>query len=455
MSTQSTGTEWNRYDLSQRGFFYDDDSRPPKYPLPPHVEALRDSMLDFACEDFDLDSKGEDEASIIKEINKSAMKFEKGKFSENVWESLFQKYFFEPLVQDASASGGDSRKISRSKYYYDAIVFDSKAAWVTFDKSGNALGNSMADPFRNKKRPQVDGAFYFPIYHLTEKSPIPGATGHTGMEWHKASTPSLVESFSWSKLKKLHEHGLRPSPFHAFKKKQPLENDMKCYPWLVVEHKHKKNTFEKLREEAYCQAVNASGCAVRLNQITAKFAVELPKEAHIPPIPAVTTVGPEVKVWITYFAKDFMAYYYADEDYSEQSFQRCEQGYMMQCIWKGDITNPHDIIKFRLILENTYTWATRVYKPLLTTYIDRWSFACSDAALNSAHSAMVPRQQKMELSKGIPSIQRETLIQEIHRIISERLETLAQVAAILYIVFVGGFALLDFLREERGRVYIP
>jgi len=128
---------------------------------------------------------------------------------------------------------------------------------------------------------------------------------------------------------------------------------------------------------------------------------------------------------------------------------------MMQCIWKGDITNPHDIIKFRLILENTYTWATRVYKPLLTTYIDRWSFACSDAALNSARSAMVPRQQKMELSKGLPSIQRETLIQEIHRIISERLETLAQVAAILYIVFVGGFALLDFLREERGRVYIP
>ncbi|ENH74920.1 hypothetical protein FOC1_g10002465 [Fusarium oxysporum f. sp. cubense race 1] len=426
MSTQSTGTEWNRYDLSQRGFFYDDDSRPPKDPLPPHVEALRDSMLDFACEDFDLDSKGEDEANIIfrflvhlqkdlTRINKSAMKFEEGKFSEDVWESLFQKYFFEPLVQDASASGGDSRKISRSKYYYDAIVFDSKAAWVTFDKSGNALG----------------------------------------MEWHKASTPSLVESFSWSKLKKLHEHGLRSSPFHAFKKKQPLENDMKCYPWLVVEHKHKKNTFEKLREKAYCQAVNASGCAVRLNQITAKFAVELPKEAHIPPIPAVTTVGPEVKVWITYFAKDFMAYYYADEEYSEQSFQRCEQGYMMQCIWEGDITNPHDIIKFRLILENTYTWATRVYKPLLTTYIDRWSFAYSDAALNSAHSAMAPRQQKMELSKGLPSIQRETLIQEIHRIISERLETLGQVAAILYIVFVGGFALLDFLREERGRVYIP
>jgi len=48
------------------------------------------------------------------------MKFEEGKFSENVWESLFQKYFFEPLVQDASASGGDSRK-SVSNYYSKTV----------------------------------------------------------------------------------------------------------------------------------------------------------------------------------------------------------------------------------------------------------------------------------------------------------------------------------------------
>lgn len=44
----------------------------------------------------------------------------------------------------------------------------------------------------------------------------------------------------------------------------------------------------------------------------------------------------------------------------------------MQCIWKGDMTQPRDIVRFRLILENTYTWATRVFKPLIATYIDQW-----------------------------------------------------------------------------------
>lgn len=70
------------------------------------------------------------------------------------------------------------------------------------------------------------------------------------------------------------------------------------------------------------------------------------------------------------------------------------------------MTEPRDIVKFRLILENTYTWATRVFKPLMTTYIDQWRFVYSDGGLNSSNVAMVRRQESIELSRNaLPLIQ--------------------------------------------------
>lgn len=83
---------------------------------------------------------------------------------------------------------------------------------------------------------------------------------------------------------------------------------------------------EKLKEVAYCQAVNGSGCAVRLNQIAAKYTLELSRQAHVPPIPAITTVGPEVKVWITYYIKDFLPN--DDRDYGEQQSHRHDSAYV-------------------------------------------------------------------------------------------------------------------------------
>jgi hypothetical protein len=78
----------------------------------------------------------------------------------------------------------------------------------------------------------------------------------------------------------------------------------------------------------------------------------------------------------------------------------------MQCIWEGDMTEPRDIVKFHRILENTYTWATRVFKPLMTTYIDQWRFVYSDGGLSSSNVAMVRRQESIELSRNaLPLIQ--------------------------------------------------
>ncbi|KAM0547765.1 hypothetical protein ACHAPJ_010226 [Fusarium lateritium] len=267
------------------------------------------------------------------------------------------------------------------------LTSDSEDLWVTFDPKSRRLGNSLPDQFYNKSRPKPDRAFYFPIYHLTEESHVPGIADPEALEWHKSAMPDLVQSFSWPNLKRLHAYGLRPSPFHAFDKKKPLEKYLKCFPWLVVEHKNMPENCKKLKHVAYCQAVNGSGCAVRLNQVAAKYTLELAEEAHVPPIPAVTTVGPEVKVWITYYIKDFFPYW--DDNYNEQQDKRYDSAYMMQCIWDGDMTEPDDIIEFRLILENIYTWATRVFKPQITTYIDQWSFAHSPSS-----------QQRMELPRS-------------------------------------------------------
>ncbi|ENH75823.1 hypothetical protein FOC1_g10001973 [Fusarium oxysporum f. sp. cubense race 1] len=394
---------WDRDDLDKKGFFFDDSIRTtiPWAPFPPHVEALRLSMLDFTCQDFDATS---DEDAATQHV---AKRYSKGGYSESDWEDFFRKSFFDPLVQTASGSPVDSRRVSRCNYYYDTVVFDTDALWETFNGKGEDVDDLTAHRFETVKCPKPDYAFYLPMYHLSADSHIPEITDHRAREWHKAPTPSLVESFSWSNLKMLHKNGLRPTPFRVFNK-EPREKDLKCYPWLIVEYKKEKYTSferERLEETVCCQAANGSASAVKLNQIAARYTVELPDEAHVPPIPIVTTVGPKVKVWITYLAKDCMVLCKSKYSWSSK-WERRSQAYMMKCIWKGDMTIPQDIVKFRLILENTYTWATRVFKPLITTYIDQWRFVHSRGGLDSTSATMARRQQAMELSgSALPLIQ--------------------------------------------------
>lgn len=169
------------------------------------------------------------------------------------------------------------------------------------------------------------------MYH--PDSQIPTVTRHGAREWHKESTPSLVEPFLWSSLRELHRHGLKPTPFNVLNKKNPLESDLASYPWLVVEYKRANGTARsntasstRLEEVVYCQAANASGCAVKLNQNAAKFATQMAGDAQIPPVPTITTVGPQVKVWITFFARDFMAYRFIDKDI--QQYHKYKEGYV-------------------------------------------------------------------------------------------------------------------------------
>ncbi|KAM0347334.1 hypothetical protein ACHAPU_004853 [Fusarium lateritium] len=378
---------WKRSVLFSTGFFYDEYIRDTKKnPFPSHVESLRQSMLDFTCQDsYPIPQEDIN-------IQKEAVRLKNGEYSEVHFEYFFEKFFFGPLRQQVEISDKRDRKVSRCNYYYDSIVVDLDIKWGAFDKEKDNLF----------KAPKPDLAFFIPIYHLTSNSHIPTVTDNGTREWHKESTPSLVKSFSWSTLKRLHEHGLRPSPFDDFKMKGPKEKHLRCYPWLIVEYKktdkYKPAELNRLHEVVYCQAANASGCAARLNRNAAKFAVHLPEDAQVPPVPAITTIGAEVKVWITYLAKDFMAYHFVTKKI--ETYERVEEGYMMQCIWTGDMTKADDIRKFRLILENTSTWGTRVFRPLMATYIEQWWLACCDIGPTCANAAITRRQERAELVRS-------------------------------------------------------
>ncbi|KAF4483506.1 hypothetical protein FAGAP_11740 [Fusarium agapanthi] len=387
---------WKRSSLAHTGFVYDEDIRDQsRYPFPPHVKSLEQAMLDFTCQDFDPTT--EKDLSIQNEAKMLA----KGGFKEDRWDEFYRAYFFNPLMEHASITGKRPRISSRCQYYYDSIVFNTDALWTTFNTRDERSQLFIA--------PKPDLVFLLPMYH--PESDIPTVTRHAAREWHKESTASLVEPFLWSTLKGLHQHGLKSTPFSVLNKKIPLESDLTSYPWLVVEYKRAKGTArgyttssKRLEEVLYCQAANASGCAVKLNQNAARFALPLAHDAQVSPVPVITTVGPEVKVWITFFAKDFMAYQY--DVNGKQEFHRQEEGYMMQCIWTGDMTEPYDILKFRLILENTYTWAIRVFKPLVAAYIDQWRLAYPADSPCLASMTRARQQDKLELTRStVRSIQ--------------------------------------------------
>ncbi|KAF5651441.1 hypothetical protein F25303_4093 [Fusarium sp. NRRL 25303] len=380
---------WKRSSLAELGFFYDEDllsedqKDKGRKEFPPHVRRLELAMLDFTCQELDMPTRKD------LKIQLEAERLTNGGFSEDRWVDFFRTFFFNPLLQHASVSGGKSRISSRCQYYYDSIVFDTDSIWGAFDKR-----NETVKAF---KAPKPDLVFYLPMYHL--ETYIPTITDYEAQQWHKSSTPSLVESFSWSNLKNLHKFGLQATPFNVLEKERPQEQDLSCFPWLIVEYKKAKSApgeLDRLKEVVYCQAANASGCAVNLNENAARYAVKLVNDAQVPPVVSVTTVGPQVKVWITFFARDFMAYCW---DFNGAKYEKQEKGYMMQCIWTGDMTVPQDILQFRLILENTYTWAKRVFKPLMATYIDQWKFACIDDIPSAAYTESKRRRERLELSR--------------------------------------------------------
>ncbi|KAH7113168.1 hypothetical protein B0J13DRAFT_590780 [Dactylonectria estremocensis] len=470
---------WSRWQLAEKAFFYDEDIRStaiPAAPYPPHVEALRSSMLDFSCPfpgyqslgdavgGFQFDEpknqwQGRDSGSALTAVYKiqnEAMSIHQGGYSEKRWESFFHDQFFKPLAESTSVSKAHFRRVSRCNYFYDAFRADGNLLWNLFRARADETDISDLTDFQAEKCPKPDYAFYLPMYHLDAEPRIPKIKDSEALQWNQSPGHTLADPFSWSTLKELVKYGLRPTPFRVFRN-PPVEASLNCYPWLIVEHK--KERVRRSEEVVCCQAANAGACAVKLNQIAARYAVELGDDAQVPPIPTVTTIGSCVKVWIMYFSRDF--YVPSKQPYVlRAAWESCKKGYVMRAIWEGDMTKLEDIVKFQLVLENTHTWAMRALKPLLSSYIDQWKFVHCQAGITAANTALLHRQQIMEqcqmvvpmvqsflnnqsaielddskqsrvtpllmglLVQQICTLERQTLTVEVDRIITERIKAL-------------------------------
>ncbi|KAF5973632.1 hypothetical protein FBULB1_8205 [Fusarium bulbicola] len=296
-----------------------------------------------------------------------------GGYDENTWRGVFEKRFLDQLTETLSSSNDDSRRSygmcdskSYPAYVLNKVNRSGDQIWTLFEPDQKATTTRL----RPVKSPKPDQVFYLPIYHRHNDTGLPKVVDPKARQWSQAGDSRAMEPFTWSTLQALNKFGLEPSPFRIFDK-SPLESNLRCYPWLVIEHKREKDQNEALERVVNCQAANAAACAISLVQQTAQYAVRLPRHAHIPPIPVITTVGSSVTVWLTYFAEDFDAPC-SRRDTNEVLTRRRRQGYVMRTIWKGDIKNLADIMAFQMILDNAHTWATRVFKPIIAAYIEQW-----------------------------------------------------------------------------------
>ena len=78
------------------------------------------------------------------------------------------------------------------------------------------------------------------------------------------------------------------------------KTNLMCFPWAIVEVKQPRVGNADI-EKCYCQAANDSAIALRmLGALFQKATGCVP--ADLPPIIAITCVGPELRVWLTYNA---------------------------------------------------------------------------------------------------------------------------------------------------------
>ncbi|KAF5241411.1 hypothetical protein FAUST_3841 [Fusarium austroamericanum] len=405
---RQSSMSWDRYELGQKNIFYDEKLRLfPAQVLPLHVERVRQSTLDFSCalrgatdpsllSDHSLQAlvnglNPEPALKAAQKAQREAVNIVNGGFKETKWATFFETHFFSALSDSLSVSKEDSRRISRSKYYYDGIKREIDESWTLFSKDNvNGLGS-----FERIKCPKPDHAFFLPIYHSANNAGSPAIADAEARQWNQTQVPLGTEPFSWSTLKKLNGFGLQSTPRRIFDK-PPLEANLKCYPWFIVEHK-KENESER---NVSCQAANAAACAISLVKHSAQYALKLLDQAHVPPIPAMTTIGSRVTIWLMYYAKDFDAPC-SRRSTNEVTTKKRKEGHIMHAVWSGDMTKLMDTLKLQIILDNVHTWAMRVFKPLISTYIEQWHYVHCHPSLDIPEVHAMLSQSKYNRDRTI------------------------------------------------------
>ncbi|KAH8657834.1 hypothetical protein BX600DRAFT_439019 [Xylariales sp. PMI_506] len=277
----------------------------------------------------------------------------KGKDREREWANFYSKHFFEPMADQTDIRDEDSRRVSRSKFYFDYFEYAEGRLWSFFSKEYRDEHGQVG-----LSQPRPDRVAYFPVLDpaTIAARKVSGSTASTKWNWEDAPIDSMIENFSARTLQRLAAHGLHFNVANPLSKghrkgSRSVASDWISYPWLIVEHKKAEHQDDA---ECYCQAANSGAAAL----MVARTLVQHAAYKLVLPVVVVTTVGATVRVWICFY-----------DDKSRK--------YEMVCFWKGVMTSIVDIVKFKTILENAYTWATRVLRPWISLHIDEWAFACT------------------------------------------------------------------------------
>ncbi|KAF4119677.1 hypothetical protein GMORB2_4586 [Geosmithia morbida] len=425
---------YKRHTIGRMGFFYDEvvrNENPDGTPFPSHVEVLRTSLLDFHLAiTLPKVVDGDPAYAAARDAVEEADLLVEGHYNETRWQDFFKTKFFNPLSDNISVKKDDPRRTVETPgpdLNYDSCTYSwtgtgpssniplssSNQDWNMFHFKRMEKIPEQFDGFRPQKCPRPDYAFYLPIYHLKNDTKVPRIKDSKARKWNETSDNTMSELFSWDCLQALGKNGtgLQFSPMReqtatrgkAQKKnnnnkneREPKDAFLNSYPWLLIEHKKDR----QVRENVESQACNGSACALCLNQIAARYAIPLPEEAHIPPIPVVTTIGPNVKVWVAYFGTHVRAPGRESEE-EDAKWRYRRRAYFMRAIWEGDMTKLTDSINFRIILENAHTWAMRVFKPLMASYITAWKRTFSAPGEAEAAAAALHQQRAVASSRKV------------------------------------------------------
>ncbi|KAK3997898.1 hypothetical protein QBC44DRAFT_364098 [Cladorrhinum sp. PSN332] len=376
--------------------------------LPPHVEYLRRSLLDFDCtipdklsfsdmahfntpisfqRSFEEVQIPNSQKGLIKEylkhcrgIREDALILHKRKAREAEWQKFFDKKFFDPLAEQVKVTDQDPRRTARAKFYYDHFETAQDRPWSLFGKHQFKAAQRL-----NLTEPKPDLAFFYPIYDFESGCAIPTPEA---WKWGKTPKHNIVDNFSRPVLQHLAKHGLQPSTTSSI--------EGTCFPWFIVEHK--MQVVGKEKEYCYCQAANAGAAAVMMLQQLAR-PVHLPAanaaDSQVPPVITMTTVDKVVRVWATYCCNGS----------SLTKFQ-------MDCIWKGDMTEVRDICNLHAILENAHTWAMRELRPCISSHVDQWR---AQFPMNQRPSSRQYSEEREESSLVSNSASQNDLLENLLR----------------------------------------
>ncbi|KAI7177126.1 hypothetical protein KC316_g9704 [Hortaea werneckii] len=131
-------------------------------------------------------------------------------------------------------------------------------------------------------------------------------------------------------------------------------SDLMCFPWAVVEVKQPRVEKSKV-EECYCQAANGSAMALRMLGALFRNATGC-VPTDLPPIIAITCVGPELRVWLTYNA-------------GTGGQREDNMNILMKCVYATHLELVWGVHSSRLIVKHMHVWASRILKPRICMYL--------------------------------------------------------------------------------------